>query len=398
MQRPIRFYIRLLFIISCIFLTTQHLSATSPHPLNGAERMDFLIPALKGKKVGLIVNQTSIVGKNQTHLLDLLIANGVDVVTVFAPEHGFRGDADAGEQIRDGKDLKTGLPIISLYGANKKPTAAQLAPLDVIVFDIQDVGARFYTYISTMFYAMESCAENKKEIIILDRPNPNDFVDGPVLDPKFKSFVGIIPIPVLYGMTVGELAQMIKGEDWIKTDGNNLDLKVIPVTGWKHRQPYSLPVKPSPNLPNDQAIHLYASLCLFEGTNVSVGRGTPFPFQVIGYPDQRYGSFSFTPVSLPGSDKNPLQKNKRCYGLDLRKDSTTHGFDLKYFLDFYQKSDAKQDFINRPSFFDKLAGCDTLRKQILAGKSEQEIRKSWQPELEKFKQKRKKYLLYPEND
>ncbi|MEG1586989.1 MAG: DUF1343 domain-containing protein, partial [Bacteroidales bacterium] len=304
------------------------------------------------------------------------------------------GEADAGETVKDGRDTKSGLPIISLYGKNKKPAAGQLQDIDLLIFDIQDVGARFYTYISTMLYAMESCAEHNKRIIVLDRPNPNDYVDGPMLKPGFESFVGAMPIPLLHGLTVGELARMIVGEGWVKTNGKDNFLQVIPMAGWRHGQPYSLPVKPSPNLPNDQAIRLYPSLCLFEATQVSIGRGTHFPFQVIGYPDSRFGAFSFTPAALPGSDKNPLQKDKQCFGIDLRNDTVTKGFDLNYFMRFYQKSANKDQFISRASFFDKLAGTDALRKQILTGASEKEIRNSWQPELQAYKLTRQKYLLY----
>lgn len=396
-MKPYNFY---LFIVGLLatFTFNAPVKAVSNRPLRtGAERMEVVLPLLKDKKVALIVNQTSIVGKEDTHLLDTLLSSGIEVTKVFAPEHGFRGEADAGEKVVDGRDPKTGLPIVSLYGKNKKPSAEMLANIDVVVFDIQDVGARFYTYISTMLYAMQGCAENGKQIIVLDRPNPNDFVDGPMLEPAFKSFVGIMPIPLLHGMTVGELAQMIVGEGWANANNTPPSLQVVAMEGWQHGQPYSLPVRPSPNLPNDRAIQLYASLCLFEATEVSVGRGTVYPFQVIGYPDSAFGNFTFTPVALPGSDKNPLQKDRKCYGLDLRNDTTTHGFDLSYFLQFYRKSADKTKFISRASFFDKLAGTDQLRKQILKGTSEEEIRASWQPQLELFGKKRTKYLLYPES-
>lgn len=395
-MKPTNLYLLITFMLSAFALSASPNSSADVSVRTGADRMEMVIPALKGKKVALIVNQTSIVGDNRTHLLDTLLSRGITVTKVFAPEHGFRGDADAGEKIQDGRDPKTGLPIVSLYGKNRKPSAEMLADVDVVVFDIQDVGARFYTYISTMLNAMESCAENGKEIVVLDRPNPNDYVDGPMLEPAYTSFVGAMPIPLLHGMTVGELARMIAGEGWATPKGEKLNLQVIPMTGWSHGQPYSLPVRPSPNLPNDQAIRLYASLCLFEATEVSVGRGTHFPFQVIGYPDKNFGTFTFTPVALPGSDKNPLQKDKKCYGIDLRNDTTTKGFDLKYVLEFYQKAPDKTKYITRPSFFDKLAGTDKLRKQILAGKNESEIRASWQPELAKFRAKRAKYVLYPE--
>lgn len=306
---------------------------------------------------------------------------------VFAPEHGFRGDADAGETIRNGKDTRTGVPILSLYGKNKKPTATQLQDIDLIVFDIQDVGARFYTYISTMQYVMEACAENRKQLVITDRPNPCDYVDGPVRQKNQKSFVGMHAIPILHGCTVGELAQMINGEGWLP-NGKKCALTVIPVEGWKHGQPYSLPVKPSPNLPNDQAIALYPSLCPFEGTAISVGRGTLYPFQVIGSPDIRISSFSFRPEALEGFDKNPMYKNQYCYGNNLRHITAPKGFSLKYIITYYQ---AYQDlgkadkFFTRPQWFDLLIGNRTVREQIMKGASEEEIRAGWQNELEAYK-------------
>lgn len=306
---------------------------------------------------------------------------------VFAPEHGFRGDADAGETIRNGKDTRTGIPILSLYGKNKKPTATQLQDIDLIVFDIQDVGARFYTYISTMQYVMEACAENRKQLVITDRPNPCDYVDGPVRQKNQKSFVGMHAIPILHGCTVGELAQMINGEGWLP-NGKKCALTVIPVEGWKHGQPYSLPVKPSPNLPNDQAIALYPSLCPFEGTAISVGRGTLYPFQVIGSPDIRISSFSFRPEALEGFDKNPMYKNQYCYGNNLRHITAPKGFSLKYIITYYQ---AYQDlgkadkFFTRPQWFDLLIGNRTVREQIMKGASEEEIRAGWQNELEAYK-------------
>ena len=305
-------YITLFLCELLIFLSP--VLAVNPQVRNGADQLDILFPLLKNKRTGLVINQTSRCGT--TPLPDALNTQ-VKLIRIFAPEHGFRGTADAGETIRDGKDIRTGLPIISLYGKNKKPLPEQLQDLDVMVFDIQDVGARFYTYISTLYYVMQACAEQGKEVIVLDRPNPCDYVDGPVLRPNWKSFVGILPVPVLHGCTVGELAQMINGEGWL---GKNLScqLTVIPVKGWKHGQPYSLPVKPSPNLPNDRAIALYPSLCPFEGTSVSIGRGTEYPFQVIGSPYTNAFSFQFTPRSLEGFDKNPLHKDRICYGVDFR--------------------------------------------------------------------------------
>lgn len=365
---------------------------------NGADKMEQLLPMLKDKQISLVVNHTSRV--NGVHLLDTLYNSGVHIVQIFAPEHGFRGDADAGETVRNGKDTRTHVPIISLYGTQKKPQPAQLSQTDIVIFDMQDVGARFYTYISTLFYVMQACAENQKELIVLDRPNPCDYVDGPVLNLKYKSFVGMFPIPVLHGCTIGELAQMINGEGWLGKD-LQCQLKVITVENWKHGQPYSLPVKPSPNLPNDQAIALYPSLCPFEGTSVSVGRGTEWPFQVIGSPfTQQTFSFSFKPRSLKGSDKNPLHKNINCYGIDLRTSSQIpQGFSLQYVLQFYKAyqactPNAGKSFFTRSTWFDLLMGTSQVRLDILQGKTEQQIRSVWKEDLEKYKTMRKKYLLY----
>lgn len=360
----------------------------------GAERFEQYLPLIQGKRVGMVVNHTSTVGERQTHLLDTLLQQGIDVVRVFAPEHGFRGNADAGETVRNGKDLRTGIPIVSLYGSNKKPTAAQLTDIDVILFDIQDVGARFYTYISTMYYVMEACAEYKKEMIVLDRPNPCDYVEGPILKPAYRSFVGMLPIPVLHGCTVGEMALMINGEGWIADGKSSCPLKVIPMTGWRHGEPYSLPIKPSPNLPNDQSIRLYASLCPFEATRISVGRGTTFPFQVLGAPNKKYGDFTFTPRSLPGFDKNPMHKNVACYGTDLRNVNDVSGFTLRYFMHYFRLSGEGAAFFSRARWFDLLMGTDSVRKAILRGGSEDSIRNSWQKELQDYRKIREKYLLY----
>ena len=388
MQARIYFILLLMYTISAI---TYNVNAAV---ITGAEKMGQYLSLLKGKRVGLVVNHTSIVGDKQTHLLDTLLKENINIVKVFAPEHGLRGNADAGETIKDGKDTRTGIQIVSLYGNNKKPTAAQLKDIDIIVFDIQDVGARFYTYISTMYYVMEACAENNKELVVLDRPNPCDYVDGPVLKPMYKSFVGMLPIPILHGCTVGELANMINGEKWLSGSKNTCPLKVISMDGWKHGQPYILPIKPSPNLPNAQSIRLYASLCPFEATNISVGRGTTFPFQVLGAPDKKYGNFTFTPRSLEGFDKNPMHKNTTCYGKDLRNSTDLTGFSLKYVLDFYQLSGQGATFFSRPQWFDLLMGTDSVRKQILEGKSETEIRNNWQKELKAYQIMRQKYLLY----
>lgn len=384
--------IKILFILTCIACSLQAQTLRT-----GAEQTEKLIPLLNNKRVALVVNQTSIVGQAQTHLLDTLIALGVDVKKVFAPEHGFRGKADAGETVKNRRDVKSGLPILSLYGKNKKPTAAQLADIDVVVFDIQDVGARFYTYISTMHYVMEACAENNKQMIVTDRPNPCDYVDGPIREADKNSFVGMHPIPILHGCTVGELAQMINGEGWLK-NGVKCLLTVIPIEGWKHGQPYTLPVKPSPNLPNGQSIALYASLCPFEGTDISVGRGTYMPFQVIGSPSLKRYSYSFTPQSLEGFDKNPLHKGMICYGHDLRNTEAPQGFSLEYVIIYYKvyKEQGKaEQFFTRPSWFDLLMGTSTVRQQIIAGKTEATIRQGWQDGLIRYKKIRDKYLLYP---
>ncbi|MFD2573626.1 exo-beta-N-acetylmuramidase NamZ domain-containing protein [Spirosoma soli] len=359
----------------------------------GASQTALYLPALTGKRVGMVVNQTSII--NKTHTVDSLTALGVTIKTIFAPEHGFRGQASAGDKIANSRDPKTGINIISLYGKNYKPTPAQLDSLDVVVFDIQDVGVRFYTYISTLHYVMEACAETGKPLIVLDRPNPNGhYIDGPVLDPKFKSFVGMHPIPIVHGLTVGELARMINGENWLG-GGKTVALTVVPVKNYTHQMPYDLPVPPSPNLPNQQAILLYPSICLFEGTIVSVGRGTDKQFQVIGSPNPKNGPYQFTPVDKPGA-MNPPNKGQLCYGLDLSGiDARKQGFTLKYVIDFYNKAADKDKFIlGNGAFMDKLYGSDQLRLQLIAGVPESQIRKSWEPALSAYKQTRKKYLLY----
>ncbi|QKZ14512.1 exo-beta-N-acetylmuramidase NamZ domain-containing protein [Spirosoma sp. KUDC1026] len=359
----------------------------------GAWQTDLYLPALKGKRVGMIVNQTSTLGKR--HLVDSLSSMGVSITTIFSPEHGFRGQASAGEKVASSRDPQTGISIVSLYGKNYKPTSAQLDSLDVLVFDIQDVGTRFYTYISTLHYVMEACAEVGKPLIVLDRPNPNGhYVDGPVLDPKFKSFVGMHPIPVVHGLTIGELARMINGENWLG-GGKVTQLTVIPVRNYTHQTPYTLPIPPSPNLPNQQSILLYPSLCLFEGTVVSVGRGTDKQFQVIGSPNPKNGPYQFTPVDKAGAI-NPPQEGKLCYGLDLSGiDAYKLGFSLKYIIDFYQKAPDKNKYFLGTNFLDKLYGSDQLRLQLEAGVPESKIRQSWQPALTAYKTMRKKYLLYP---
>jgi uncharacterized protein YbbC (DUF1343 family) len=356
----------------------------------GAERIEQYIGLLKNKRVAMVVNQTSMVGN--AHLVDTLLSLGVKIQKIFAPEHGFRGLADAGEKIDNSIDAKTKLPLVSLYGKNKKPSQEQLADIDIVLFDIQDVGARFYTYISTMHYVMEACAENQKTCLILDRPNPNGhYVDGMILETKHQSFVGMHPIPVVHGLTVAELAKMIVGEKWIQ---QNIDLQFVTCENYTHNTSYSLPVRPSPNLPNDRAIALYPSLCFFEGTVVSVGRGTDSPFQIIGAPEYQDFAFSFTPQPSVGS-KNPMYNGIKCFGKDLRENVFyEHPFFLTELITFYQKYPKKEAFFN--DFFTKLAGTEKLRQQIESGMSENEIRLSWQEDLKKYKMMRKKYLLYPD--
>lgn len=388
----------LLSLAGLLLCLSVYAEQTGTAPIRvGAERVEVVTRLLKGKQVGLVVNQTSVLDNGQRHLLDVLLNEGISVRKVFAPEHGFRGTADAGEVIADSKDQKTGIPIISIYGKHKKPSAEQLKDLDIVVFDIQDVGARFYTYISTLHYVMEACAENQKKLIVLDRPNPNDFVDGPIRQPELKSFVGMDPLPVLHGLTIGELSWMMNSEGWILNSPDTCDLHIVKVENWKHGDPYWLPVKPSPNLPNDQSIRLYPSLCFFEATPVSIGWGTYFPFQVIGYPDPSFGEYSFKPVSLPGFDTNPLQKDKICYGVNLQEYPFEGGLTLRFILQFYEKCGKNPDvFFKRPKWFDLLAGTKELRQQIIRGLSEEEIKASWQDELRKYKEMRRKYLLYPD--
>jgi uncharacterized protein YbbC (DUF1343 family) len=376
-----------------------HLKVTNQENIvTGAERYEFYFPSLTEKKVGIVTNQTGIIkissengaDLNQS-IVDFMLSKQINVQKIFAPEHGFRGTADAGEHVVDGKDTKTGLPIISLYGNNKKPKPEQLAGIDVMIFDLQDVGARFYTYISSLHYIMEACAENNIQLLVLDRPNPNgSIVDGPILEKEFTSFVGMHPIPLLHGMTIGEYARMINGEKWLK-NGIQCDLKVIHCLNYKREMFYSLPVKPSPNLPNDQAINLYASLCLFEGTNVSVGRGTETQFQIYGSPFLPKSDFSFTPIPNFGA-KEPVYKNQVCYGENLTSISKVTKLELKWLIKAYNSTSDKSKFFN--DFFTKLAGTKKLQQQIVDGISETEIRKSWEKGLNDFKEMRKKYLIY----
>ena len=367
-----------------------------PTPVTvGAERMELLLPTLQGKRVALMVNQSSLVGSTGTHLVDTLLSQGINIVRLFVPEHGLRGKVDAGKNVRSGVDEKTGLPVVSLYGQRKRPTPEMLADIDLLVFDLQDVGTRFYTYISSMHYLMEACAEEGKTFIVCDRPNPNDFIDGPILEPDCRSFIGVDPLPVAHGMTVGELALMIDGERWLR-GGNTCHVKVIPMAGWSHGDPYELPVRPSPNLPNSRSIELYPSLCFFEATIMSVGRGTSKPFQAIGYPDKRFGSIVYTPQIKLGEDSNPRHKGKLCYGTDYTSVSLPkRQIALGPLLDYYRKADSLGlQLINQRQLFDLLAGTKKLRQQLSSGLSEEEIRASWQAGLKAFQAKRARYLLY----
>ena len=367
-----------------------------PTPVTvGAERMELLLPTLQGKRVALMVNQSSLVGSTGTHLVDTLLSQGINIVRLFVPEHGLRGKVDAGKNVRSGVDEKTGLPVVSLYGQRKRPTPEMLADIDLLVFDLQDVGTRFYTYISSMHYLMEACAEEGKTFVVCDRPNPNDFIDGPILEPDCRSFIGVDPLPVAHGMTVGELALMIDGERWLR-GGNTCHVKVIPMDGWSHGDPYELPVRPSPNLPNSRSIELYPSLCFFEATIMSVGRGTSKPFQAIGYPDKRFGSIVYTPQIKLGEDSNPRHKGKLCYGTDYTSVSLPkRQIALGPLLDYYRKADSLGlQLINQRQLFDLLAGTKKLRQQLSSGLSEEEIRASWQAGLKDFQAKRARYLLY----
>ncbi|WP_367757023.1 exo-beta-N-acetylmuramidase NamZ domain-containing protein [Flavobacterium sp. WC2430] len=356
----------------------------------GADNFELYLPMLKNKKVGIVTNQSGILS-NKIHLVDFLLSKNIDVQNIFAPEHGFRGTADAGQHIVDGKDSKTGLSIISLYGDNKKPKTDQLTGIDIMVFDLQDVGARFYTYISSLHYIMEACAENNIPLLILDRPNPNGgIVDGPILEKEFTSFVGMHPVPLLHGMTIGEYAQMINGEKWLK-NRVQCKLTVIPCSNYNHNLSYSLPVKPSPNLPNDQAVNLYASLCLFEGTNVSVGRGTEQQFQIYGSPFLPKSNFSFIPKPNIGA-QNPIYNGVICYGEDLSAIAKVNQLELKWIIKAYKNTDDKSKFFN--SFFTKLAGTKKLQAQIENNIPEVEIRASWKEGLLNFKEMREKYLIY----
>ena len=375
-----------------------HGAQPSPEVIVGAAQMPVLLPLLQGKQVGLVVNQSSLVG--QTHLVDTLVSSGICVTRIYAPEHGFRGGGEAGERIPDSQDARTGIPIVSLYGRKVKPQPSDLAEVEVVVVDLQDVGARFFTYISTLLYMLEACAEQGKTVIVLDRPNPNGhFVDGPMLDMRWESFVGIAPLPIAHGCTMGELARLFVGEHWIR-EPQPLHLVVVPCRNYTHQTPYNLQVRPSPNLPDMRSVLLYPSICLFEGTVASLGRGTFWPFQMVGHPNFPDGSFAFIPQSNAGSKYPPLA-GKICRGFDLRQvplDSlrNTKQLNLNYLLDFYREFPQKDSFFLANKFFDLLAGNSNLKAQIIAGCSEAEIRASWQSDLAIYREIRRKYLLYPD--
>ena len=376
-----------------LFLLLSSLSF-SAEIIMGAQNSSIYMSHLKGKRVAVVVNQSSLVYGE--HLVDKLLREKIKVVKIFAPEHGFRGDADAGEHLKNGYDTTTGLPIISLYGKHKKPSKKDLKNIDILVFDIQDVGVRFYTYLSTLHYIMESASQSHLPVIVLDRPNPNGGrIDGEVLNLKYKSFVGMHPVPILYGMTIGEYALMINGEGWLK-GGIKANLKVVRLGNYTHNTPYSLTVKPSPNLPNDLSIYLYPSLAFFEGTTFSAGRGTTRQFQLYGSPYYKKKGFSFKPISREGA-KYPKHQNKTCYGVDLANEPIrmNGGINLSYLLDAYKNYPYKKKFFLKSKFIDKLSGSNKLRQQILTGKSEKTIKKSWKKGLDKFKKIRQKYLIYP---
>ncbi|PIE50179.1 MAG: hypothetical protein CSA38_04620 [Flavobacteriales bacterium] len=386
-------------VLICLIFWGSNLNAQQKNDQNcfktGADRPELYLPLLKNKTVGVVTNQTGLLG-DRTHLVDFLVKNKIKIKTIFAPEHGFRGNADAGEHVKNGVDTKTGLPIISLYGKNKKPYAKQLRGIDVILFDIQDVGVRFYTYISTLTYVMEAAAENGVEVIVLDRPNPHDgYIDGPVLKKKWASFVGLHQVPVVYGLTIGEYGKMVNGEKWMK-NGVQVKYTLIPMQDYHKKQRYGMLEKPSPNLPNNLAINLYPSLCFFEGTQVSVGRGTKYPFQIYGSPHiKNVMYYHFTPKPSYGA-KNPFMSGKICYGENL----TTYKerlmrLNLSWLIKAYKNYEHPNlGFFKKNLWIDKLAGTDQLRKQIIAGKSEKEIRDSWKQDLVEFQKIRAKYVIY----
>lgn len=385
-----------LILFCCLSTGACHSQKSVETPTVGANQTELFLPELSHKKIGIVANQTSVIFKSAsqssyTHLVDSLVSRSISILKVFSPEHGFRGKADAAEHVADGMDKKTGLPIISLYGKNKKPNPEQLKGLDLMLFDIQDVGVRFYTYISTLHYVMEACAENNIPVMVLDRPNPNGhYVDGPTLDMEYRSFVGMHPVPLVYGMTIGEYAQMINGENWLK-NGVRCDLTVIPLQNYKHQTSYHLPIRPSPNLPNDRAINLYPSLGFFEGTTINAGRGTEHQFQQYGAPWFPKSEFSYTPVSNFGS-KYPKHQNKRCYGVDLNKENRIAKIDLQWLIDAYKKTPSKEKFFGKT--FTIHAGNKELQKFLETNASIKTIEDSWQKDLHSFLKIRKKYLLY----
>lgn len=386
------------------FNTSPKVNFKNEKVITGAEQTEFYLDLLRDKRVGILANQTTII-KNR-HLVDSLISLGINIVKVFGPEHGFRGNAPAGDVVDDEYDQKTGVKIISLYGKKRKPSSEDLSDLDIMIFDIQDVGCRFYTYINVLRDIMEACAENKKPLLILDRPNPNAYlVDGPVLDMKLKSGIGQFPVPISHGMTIGEFAQMINGEKWLP-DELQCDLKIIKIKNYTHDTDYTVPVKPSPNLNTQQSIILYPSTCLFEGTYLNHGRGTQFPFTVIGSPKLKGKyDFSYVPVSIPGMSTSPIFMNEECFGLDLRKTdlkklSKNRKINLSWMIELYNAYPDKEEFFDRSKSnqmgnIDNLTGTSDFKEQIKAGKSETEIRASWEPKLSEYKKMRKKYLIYP---
>jgi uncharacterized protein YbbC (DUF1343 family) len=388
----IRIFFTLIF--TTLIIVSPDCIEAQKAPIPGANQIELYKSIIEGKSVAVVANQTSKIGS--THLVDTLFSIGINIKVIFAPEHGFRDLADAGESIENSKDTETGVPIVSLYGSHLKPTPLDLKGIDVVIFDIQDVGTRFYTYISTLHYILESCAENHIECLVLDRPNPNGFYfDGNILDTTYKSFVGMDPVPVVHGMTVGEYSNMLNGEGWLKK-GVKCDLVVINCKNYTHKTLYELPVRPSPNLPNQTSVYLYPSICFFEGTAVSLGRGTSFPFQVFGSPELPDKGFSFIPESLPGA-KNPLLLGEKCFGTDLRDAMKQNlvpkpELNLEWLISTYKDFPDKDKFFN--SYFDVLAGGPVLRKQIQKGMTSEQIRATWKDELAKFAKIREKYLLY----
>ena len=400
-QTPSIFIGIFIFLCCCVVSAQDKTSKTIQNIVVGAERSSEYLSLLDNKRVGLLVNPTSMV--KDRHLVDFLLSQKIDIKMIFAPEHGFRGNKGAGETVLDGRDKKTNLPVISLHGKIKKPSKDHLRQLDIMIFDIQDVGVRYYTYISSMHYLMEACAEYDIPLIVMDRPNPNgDYIDGPMLEPQLKSFVGMHPIPIVHGLTVGELANMINGEGWLK--GNQqCDLTVIKVANYDHNSRYSLPVKPSPNLPNDLAVRLYPSLGFFEATPVSVGRGTPWPFQVLGYPNKKMGTFSFTPKSITGSWSQLNHAGERLFGQDISVEIGSAlvkpGIELSYLMKWKKLFDSQAlTLIARPNFMDKLSGSTKFRNMLNKNLSVEQIKRSWHPELKEYQKTRRKYLLYSDSE